>query len=93
MLSFLCLPFLIKDYVIVKNGKIYRYTLGGKNKEPNLSLNIDDIERIEKITKGRKVTGLSIETPYHHDPTTFRTKTASELLEEILLVKDDIVIQ
>ncbi len=90
MLTFLSLPFLIKTYVIVKNGKIYRYTLGGKNKDPNLSMNINDIMSIERIIKNKKVIGLSITISYHHDPTILKSKTVPELLKEILIVNNDI---
>ena len=74
ILTFFSLPFITQTYVVVKNGKIYGYTLGGKNKDPNLSLKIEDIEGIKRILKNEKTVGLSIKTSYHVDPTTIRTK-------------------
>ncbi len=93
-------PLMIRHYVVVKNEMIYKYDPGekysingkpmAKNKKPSMSIDINKIVKIEQIINKQKLSGLLIYVDYQIEPTTFRTTTASELLEEILLVKDDI---
>lgn len=100
MFTSLLTPLMIKNYVVVKNEMIYKYDPGekyslngkpmAKNKNPSMSIDINKIVKIEQIISKQKPTGILIYVDYQIEPTIFRTKTTSELLEEILLVKNDI---
>jgi len=101
LLPLLFVPSLINSYVEVKKESIYKfsvqgkYTLSGKpmkDKGYSLSININNIAKIEKIRKNKNLCGLLIYVDYHVEPTKIMTKTASQLLQEILSVEPDIVV-
>ena len=101
MFPFALSPLLIQSYIIVKEGSIYRYSIEGKytlkgkpmnEKGPSSSISISDITKIKKIIKSNHLTGLLVYVSYYSEPIKIRSKTAQDLLKEILTVNNEIVV-
>lgn len=93
LLPIFIFPFLLRKYVAVQNGNIYRYTEGSKNKKPEITIAIDEIVKIEVKKVNNEIKHLRIFTDNDAMNTLFlRCNTLEVLLEEILRQNSNIII-
>jgi hypothetical protein len=89
------IPSTIKSYLIIKDGKIYKYSSGGKNRSPELTITLSNKTYVESIDKSNYSIVTVINNNDYTNAFSFRIKLAdiflaeiSQYVEEIKLLPD-----
>ena len=82
---FLVVPLIFRTFVLVKNGKIYKYTEGGKNNNPEITVSIEQIVKIKVEKIQGDIKHIEIFTNADENSSLYlKGRTMNKFLNEIL---------